>query len=167
MTIISTLLNMVLTPLFLGYFEWGIAGAAWATIISMIVFTLFDLWYFLTRRTNYQISLRSFRLEKKMLRPILAVGVSAMMLQIMFFLQQAVVFKSLAHYGDDWDLALMGACYRVLLLTLFPSFGFAQAMQPVVGINYGARVFSRVKDAYKIFTLSSSILMTAGWAFIM
>lgn len=167
MAIFSAVLNMILTPLFLGYFEWGIAGAAWATIFSMIAFTLFDLWYFLTRRTDYEISLTTFSLEKKLLRPILAVGVSAMMLQIMFFLQQAVVFKSLAHYGDDWDLALMGACYRVLLLTLFPSFGIAQAMQPVVGINYGAQVYDRVKKAYTIFSISSSIIMILCWVFIM
>ena len=164
-SIISTLLNIVLNPIFIQY--WGIHGAAWATIVAMFVFTILNLWYFYSRKTDYEVDLSRFSLEKKMVRPILAVGVSAMMLQIMFFVQQTVVFKSLSHYGDDWDIAFMGACYRVLLLTIFPSFGFAQAMQPVAGINFGAKSYPRVVDTYRIFAISSSTLMIVGWVFIM
>lgn len=165
--LIAPFLNMLLNPFFLGYLEWGVEGAAWATIISMAVFTLFNLVYFGRGKTSYEISLTDFSLDKKMLRPIFAVGVSAMMLQIMFFVQQAVVFKSLAHYGDDWDLAFMGACYRIVILMVIPIFGFAQAFQPIAGINYGAEKYARVRDAFKIFTISSTLLLLTTWTIAM
>ena len=167
MVIITTVLNMVLTPVFIGFFGWGVAGAAWATVAAMVVFTAFDLWYFLSGHASFPVDLSGFRLERRLLRPILSVGVSAMMLQIMFFVRQTMVFKSLAHYGTEWDLALMGASYRILLLTIFPSFGFAQALQPVVGISFGAGDHPRIRKAFLIFSLSSTLLMIALWAPIM
>lgn len=167
MMIIATVLNMVLNPLFLGLFGWGVAGAAWATVAAMAALSVFDLLYFLGGRASFPVDLSSFRLEGRVLRPILSVGVSAMMLQIMFFVRQTFVFKSLAYYGTDWDLALMGASYRILLLTIFPSFGFAQALQPVVGISYGAGDTARARRAFRIFNLSSTVLMLGLWAVIL
>lgn len=164
-TIASTLLNIVLNPIFIYY--WGIHGAAWATVVAMIVFSILNLWYFISRRTDYEVSLSTFSLERKMIRPILAVGVSAMMMQIMFFVQQTVVFKSLAHYGDEWDLAFMGTCYRVLILCVFPVFGFAQALQPIAGINFGAGIFDRVVKSYKVFALTGTIFLAILWIFIL
>ncbi len=102
-----------------------------------------------------------------MRQPILSVGISAMMLQIMFFVQQAVVFRSIAHYGSDWHIAFMGACYRITVLIILPTFGFAQAMQPVAGINFGAKAFDRVKATFKIFTKGSSTLLVIIWLFLM
>ncbi len=157
---ISMIANMILNPIFIGYLDLGIAGAAYATVISMVIFAVLDIWYFSTRRTTYEVDLSYFKLDRKMVQPILAVGVSAMMLQLMFVVQQIVVFKMIAIYGDDWDIAFMGACYRVLILMLVPGFGFSSAMQPVTGINFGAKDYPRVKKAFWIFSLGSTILTT-------
>ena len=167
LSIASTLLNLVLNPLFIIVFEWGVAGAAWATVASMAVFTILGVLYFTRGHASYPVSLTTFSLESKLLRPILSVGVSAMMLQIMFFVQQAVVFKSLAHYGTDWDFAFMGTCYRVLLLVVLPTMGFAQAMQPIVGINFGAKDYQRVKETFITFALSGTVFMFGMWMLIM
>ena len=166
-SISAALLNIILNPIFIGYFEMGVAGAAWATVISMGVFTIIEISYFYRKKTNYAINLKKYSLEKKMVSPILKIGISAMMLQVMFFIQQSVVFKMIDIYGTDWDIALMGASYRVLLLMLFPGFGFAMAMQPVIGINFGARNMERVKNAFKIFTMASTLLIASFWALIM
>jgi len=163
-SIIVTLTNIVLNPIFIVYLDMGIEGAAWSTVVAMVLFTLFDIWYYyIGKKNTYPIDLRSFSLEKKLLRPIIGVGVSAMMLQIMFFVQQVVVFRSLAYYGEDWDIAFMGACYRIFLIALIPGFGFAQAMQPIVGINYGAKSYGRVKEAFRIFTLCYTIFLLMTW----
>ena len=167
-SIIATLTNIVLNPIFIVYLDMGIEGAAWSTVVAMVIFTLFDVWYFyIGKRNTYPIDLKRFSLEGKLLKPILAVGVSAMMLQIMFFVQQVVVFRSLAHYGGDWDIAFMGACYRIFLIALIPGFGFAQAMQPIVGINYGADKFARVKKSFCIFTISYTVFLLLTWGFVM
>ncbi len=166
-SILAAVLNIILNPIFIGPLKMGVAGAAWATVISMGIFTLLGVFYFFRKKTNYTVDLKSYSLQKNMVKPILKIGVSAMMLQIMFFIQQSVVFKMIDIYGSDWDIALMGASYRVLLLMLFPGFGFAMAMQPVVGINFGARQLDRVKSAFKIFTLSSSLLIAFCWLLVM
>ncbi len=158
MGIIAMCTNMVLNPLFIGYFEWGIAGAAYATILSMMLFSVQDILYFLRRKATYEVDLSYFKLDKKLVVPILKVGVSAMMLQLMFIVQQVVVFKTIAHYGDDQDIAFMGACYRVLILMLVPGFGFSSAMQPVSGINFGANDYPRVKHAFWVFSIGSTTL---------
>ncbi|MEZ4954156.1 MAG: MATE family efflux transporter [Saprospiraceae bacterium] len=166
-SISAALLNIILNPIFIGVFGLGVAGAAWGTVIAMAVFTLIGVVYFYRGRANYPVNLKKYSLEKKMISPILKIGVSAMMLQIMFFVQQSVVFKLIDIYGTDWDIALMGASYRILLLMLFPGFGFAMAMQPVVGINYGANQLDRVKKAFKIFTIASTLVIVVCWSFMM
>ena len=157
---VSMVSNMILNPLFIGYFEMGIGGAALATVLSMILFTVLDLWYFFTNRASYRVDLSYYKLEKKLVRPILAVGISAMMIQLMFIVKQVVVFKLISIYGDDWDIAFMGACYRIIILILVPGFGFATAMQPVTGINFGANDFARVKKAFWTFSIGSTALST-------
>ncbi|HHM20762.1 MAG TPA: MATE family efflux transporter, partial [Bacteroidetes bacterium] len=166
-SIAAALLNIILNPLFIGVFGMGVAGAAWATVVAMGFFTLIELAYFLRGRAGYMVDFKNFRLEIKIVVPVLKIGVSAMMLQIMFFLQQSVVFKMIDIYGTDWDIALMGASYRILLLMLFPGFGFAMAMQPVIGINFGAGRLERVRQAFKIFTFSGTLLIFLCWSFMM
>jgi len=166
-SILAAVLNIILNPIFIGVLDMGVAGAAWATVISMTIFTGIGVAYFFRKKPDYPVDLTKYSLNKGMIAPMLKIGVSAMMLQIMFFVQQSVIFKLIDIYGSDWDIALMGASYRVLLLMLFPGFGFAMAMQPVVGINFGASNLARVKDAFKIFTLSSTVIIAFCWSLIM
>lgn len=158
--IIITIVNMILNPIFIGYFEMGVAGAAYASILAMMLYAAIDVWYFATKRASYQVDLTWFKLEEKLTKPIISVGVSAMMLQLMFVVQQIVVFKMIEKYGDDWDIAFMGACYRIMFLMLVPGFGFSTAMQPVAGINYGAGDYARVKKSFWVFTIGSTVLTT-------
>ena len=159
----ATVLNIILTPIFIVGLDWGIAGAAWSTVVAMILFTITGLIYFIRGRQNYQINLSYWSLEKYITKPILSVGVSAMMMQIMFLVQQIFVFRSIAHYGDDWHIAFMGACYRIMILMIMPIFGFSQALQPIVGINYGAKSLSRVKQSFGIFAKASTFMLFIFW----
>lgn len=165
--IVATLINLILDPIFIYVLDWGIAGAAWATVAAMAVFSLLGILYYVMGRASYPVSMTYFKLEASLLKPMLAIGVSAMMMQIMFFLQQVLVFKSLASYGSDRDIAIMGVCYRIFLMGIFPSFGLAQAMQPVVGINFGAKKFSRVRESLLKFSLSGILLLGIIWIFIL
>ncbi len=171
-SIVATLLNIVLNPLFIAYYEWGIAGAAWATNVSMLLFTIVGLWYFIKGKANYAIDFSYWGLDRKMLKPILSVGVSAMMLQIMFVIQQVFVFRSIVYYGSDdpnevynanYHIAVIGANYRIMILMLMPIFGFSQAMAPVVGINYGAKIYDRVKSSFSIFTKAGTVSLILLW----
>ncbi len=172
-SIIATLLNIILNPLFIAYYEWGIAGAAWSTNVAMFLFSMIGIWYFVKRKTNYEVDFNYWGLDKKMMKPILSVGVSAMMLQIMFVIQQVFVFRSIVHYGSDdpnevynanYHIAVIGANYRIMILMLMPIFGFSQAMAPVAGINYGAKIYDRVKSSFSIFTKAGTVFLIFLWA---
>ncbi len=163
--IIATVLNIILNPIFIVVFDWGVAGAAWSTIIAMAVLTLFGIVYFLRGRANYQVNLSYWKLEKSIIKPVLSVGVSAMMMQLMFLVQQVFVFRSIAHYGSDWHIAFMGACYRIMMLMVMPIFGFSQALQPIIGINYGANAVDRVKESFKLFAKVATSMLFVIWIF--
>lgn len=160
MSMVTMITNMILNPIFIGHFGWGIEGAAIATIFAMFLFWTFGLIYFRRKGPSYQIDLSYFKLEKALVKPILAVGVSAMMLQMMFFIKNVVVFKMISIYGDDWDIAFMGACYRIIFMVLVPGIGFSSAVQPVIGINYGAGDYKRVRNAFFTFGFGCIALTT-------
>ena len=160
---ISMGVNMILDPLFIAGFGWGIEGASLATVAALVVYSLLNYWYFLRGKSSFPVQLRKVNLDRSIMPQVLSVGIAAMMLQLMFLLQQTFVYKSIAHYGNDNDIAFMGACYRVLMLAIIPVFGMVQAMQPIIGINYGANDFTRVKKTVKIFITGGVVLLTAIW----
>lgn len=165
--IMAALINIGLNALFIIRLDMGVEGAAWSTVVAMLIFSLANIWYFYIRkRASYPVLSTHFSREKKLLKPIFTVGISAMMLQFMFFVQQAVVFRSLAHYGGDWDITFMGACYRIFLLVVMPGFGFAQALQPIIGVNFGAGELARVRKAFNIFVSGYTILLVLCWIFV-
>ncbi|EAY31319.1 MATE family efflux transporter [Microscilla marina] len=160
---ISMVINMVLDPLFITGFGWGIEGASLATVSSLGVYTVLNYLYFVKGKNSFPVDLKKVTLDRSILPKVLGVGVAAMMMQLMFLVQQTFVFKSIAYYGNDNDIAFMGACYRVLMLAIVPVFGLVQAMQPIVGINYGAKDFQRVKQTVKVFVTGGMVLLTAIW----
>ena len=161
--IAATLLNIILNPIFIVVLDWGVEGAAWSTVVAMLVLTLTGLIYFLRGRANYHINLSYWRLEGYIVKPILSVGVSAMMMQLMFLVQQIFVFRSIAHYGNEWHIAFMGACYRIMIFMVMPIFGFSQALQPIVGINFGGDQLARVKEAFGLFAKVSTAMLFVFW----
>ncbi len=159
----SMFLNMLITPVFILKFGWDIEGAAAGTITAIFIYSIINVIYFATGRSTFPVNFRKIKLDMTILPEVLSVGVSAMMMQLTFFVQQSVIFKSVAHYGGDRDIAFMGACYRVFMLAIVPIWGLSQAFQPVAGINYGAAAYLRVKEATKTFAKGGTILVTLVW----
>jgi len=161
--IAATILNIILNPIFIVVLGWGVEGAAWSTVLAMFLLTIAGLVYFLRGRASYRINFSYWSLEKYIVKPILSVGASAMMMQLMFLVQQIFVFRSIAHYGNDWHIAFMGACYRIMMFMVMPIFGFSQALQPIVGINFGAEQMTRVKEAFVLFAKVSTFMLFVFW----
>ena len=161
---IAMILNMVLNPIFISTLGLGIEGAAWATNLSMFIYALLNAQYFLRRKTRYPILRRHMRFSPELLPPILGVGISAALMQGMFMIQQAVVFNvTKVHAEDSSETAFMGACYRIIMLAIVPVFGFLQAFQPVVGINYGAKFYHRSVRALWVFIAGGTLFELAIW----
>lgn len=156
---IGAILNIILDPIMiiilkpLGY---GVESVAFATVIAQIIQAIITLWYF--KKKSNTVKINKIALDKNMLSPILGVGVSAMMMQIMQLIQQTLMYNTAAQYGgESWQI-ILGATLRLQAFAFIPLWGISQGFQPAAGTNYGAKNFKRVKQITKAFTIGATAL---------
>jgi putative MATE family efflux protein len=160
---IFVIINIILNSIFISVFHWGVQGVALATVIAMVVYSIVNFTYFISGKSSIPVNSKKFVLAIDLLPAILSVGISALLTQVMGLIQSFVVFQSISHYGTHNDIAFFGATLRITALVFIPLNGFTQALQPVLGINYGARNYDRLKKAYLTFFISGTALLTLLW----
>jgi putative MATE family efflux protein len=150
--ILQSVLNIALDAIFIIALGMGIQGAAIAMVISQAVSLAYILSYYLTGNSYLKIRWRNFKPDIKIIRGIFAIGVTqlaqtvAMTVSAMFFIRMAV------NYGGDIALAAFGIIQRVMLFSSMPGMVLGQAMQPILGFNYGAK---RYKLALKVISFTA------------
>ncbi len=160
---VSMILNMILNPVFISTLGLGVKGAALATIISTTVYSSLNFSFFIGGKSSVNVETKSLKLAPSVIPEIFAIGLATLFMQVMTLIQQMLIFKSIATYGSDFDIAFMGATTRIFMLTIIPVFGLMQALQPVIGINFGANNIERVKSASKVFLLAGTIMIILLW----
>lgn len=155
--------NLILTPIFIAVFGWGVAGAAWATNAGALLGGGLVWLRFARGRASYEVDARHIGLPKILAGRIAKFGVPAMISSSMGLVQAIVVFNVLARIGTEEDIAFYGAAWRVLLFMLTPLFGLMRAFQPVAGINYGAGRWDRVKLNYWTFVAAGTVTVLPIW----
>ncbi|MBN1411484.1 MAG: MATE family efflux transporter [Spirochaetales bacterium] len=143
--IIGTGLNTVLDPLFIFVFHMGIQGAAIATVISQFISFLYVAFCFGTGKNVLKVGRKDFQPDFGVIREILVLGFPMFIRQgskVVFF---AIINNSLKFYGGDIAIAVFGVIFRVISFLFVPLMGIGQGLQPIVGFNYGARQYARVK----------------------
>ncbi|MBY6205828.1 MATE family efflux transporter [Halomonas denitrificans] len=156
--------NLVLTPLFISLFGWGVAGAAWATNLGALLGGGLVWLRFLRGRASYPVDPHYIGLGRALAGRIARLGVPAMISSSMGLVQAIVVFNVLTRIGTEQDIAFFGAAWRVLLFMLTPLFGLMRAFQPVAGINYGAGRWDRVRLHYWVFVTAGVVMIVPIWA---
>jgi putative MATE family efflux protein len=150
--IIQSVINIALDAIFMIPLRMGIQGAAIATLISQVVSLAYVLSYYLTGSSYLRIHWSNFKPDPKIVKGIFAIGVAqfaqtvAMTVSAMLFIRIAV------NYGGDIALAAFGIIQRIMLFSSMPGMVLGQAMQPILGYNYGAK---RYKLALKVISLAS------------
>ncbi len=155
--------NLVLTPIFIVVFDWGVAGAAWATNIGGVVGGLLVWRRYLLGRASYPVDARFVGLPRELTARIVRLGTPAMIMSSMGLVQAIVVFNMLARIGDEHDIAFFGAAWRLLLFLITPLFGLMRAFQPVAGMNYGAGQWQRVQRHYWTFVAAGALMIVPIW----
>lgn len=145
----------------------GVEGSAWATNIGMMVYTLLGWIYFGKGFSSFSTKAFSFYWDKAAVQSIVGLGMSSFIMIVMSLVQGVVVFNALAHYGTVLDIAFYGVVYRIFIFMLTPIFGLMRALQPVIGINFGAGQYERVVSSYKIFTVAAMALTLPFWIICM
>lgn len=165
--LIGALLNTVLDPLFLFYLGWGMKGAATATVISQAVSCAWVLAYFLRGSSLLALRPTNLRLRKATCLAILAVGSPPFAMQLAASVMNAILNNQLRTFGGDLAISVMGVVYATALFIVMPIFGLTQGTQPIIGYNYGAEKFDRVKRALLTAILTATAITLAGFVVVM
>jgi len=162
--IIGTGLNIILDPIFIFGLNLGIKGAAWATVISQFISFVYILFYFISGKSSLKIKPHHLKLEMNIIKEILTIGLPAFVRQINGSILAIIMNNTLGTFGGDIAITVYGIINRVMMFLLMPLFGVVQGMQPIVGFNYGAKNFDRVKETVKLSIIYTTVIATFGWA---
>ncbi len=162
--LLGAVLNTILDPLFIFVFDWGVAGAAWATVISQIVSFAWVFLYFNSSRTTLRFRRANMRLDPDIVRKILFIGFAPFSIQAAASVLNLVLNRTLASYGGDIAVSAMGVVLSVLNLLIMPVMGINMGAQPILGYNYGAKRYDRVLRAYGLSLAAAAGLLAFGFA---
>lgn len=162
--LIGAISNTLLDALFIYGFGWGIAGAAWATALAMLLSAAFVLHHFFQEESVIRLRRQYIDLSWANVCAILSIGLSPFSVQLLGSLVSVLFNTSFARVSPTREAADMaigsyGIIVSIAMLGFMFMLGVAQAMQPIVGYNYGARLYGRVQRA---FTLCASVNMVIG-----
>lgn len=152
--IVSVAVNLVLCPLFIFVFDWGIAGSAWATVIGQTVPLTLQIIHFNKKDSFLRFARGAFRIKSEIVRGILSIGMAPFMIQACACIVTIIVNNTLVTHGGDLQIGAFGIANRVAFLFTMIVLGLSQGMQPIVGYNYGAKKYDRVKKI---------LFMTMAW----
>ncbi len=161
--LLGAITNIILDPIFIFVFDMGVAGAAIATVIAQIVSMIWVLYHFTKGSGILKLRRKNFNLDGKIIKDILAIGMSPFSMQLAASLVSVISNKALLTNGGDLAIGAMGVISSVAMMCLMPVFGINQGSQPVIGFNYGAKNYDRVKKAWKLAVLGATIVTTLGF----
>ena len=160
--------NIVLDALFVLGFDWGVKGAAWATVIGQFLNFCLCLAY-IPRFRDIRFKLENMKPRRNVLGAFLPLGISSLFTQMSFAVlqvcmnNQLVKYGALSIYGPDIPLAAFGIVMKVNSIIISVLVGISIGRQPIVGYNYGAKNYDRVKKTYLRTILVGSIVAVLGW----
>lgn len=145
--IVPAIFNLILDPIFILGFGWGIEGAAWATSASFVACAIYTTSFFLSKKTQLRIRFkRLFSIDRKITSEIAGIGSVTLARQGAISLLSIVLNNMLVLYGGEIALSSFGIISRVMMFANFPVFGITQGFLPIAGFNYGAKKFDRVEE---------------------
>ena len=151
----GAILNTILDPLFMFVYNWGIAGAAWATVISQIVSALLLFIYF-SRFKSVKFSLNDFIPQLHYLKRIISLGFASFIYQFSNMIVLVTtnnllkIYGKNSIYGSDIPIAVFGIVMKINVIFIAIVLGLVQGAQPIFGFNYGAKNYHRVRETMRL-----------------
>ena len=156
--------NVILAPIFIFGLGWGIKGAAIATDIAMTISMIFVMAHFYSSKSHLHFKHGIYRLERRILTSIMSIGAAPFIVNVAGCVINAIVNNALYRYGGDSAVAAMGIFTTFTQLLVMIVIGICQGMQPIVGFNFGARRFDRLKCAYWLSVMAATLICACGTA---
>ena len=166
-TVIGAVINILLDPVFIFVFDMQVRGAALATVISQAVGAMWILKFLSGKKTILQLKKKNMRLEKTVILPCLALGISNFTMLSTESILSISFTTSLARYGGDMAVGAMTIINSVSQLVTMPIQGICQGGQPIISYNFGARNNERVKEAFFTQFKVCVLFSTVCWGILM
>ena len=165
--LIGAILNILLDPIFIFALDMGVKGAALATVISQGISALWVLRFLTGKKALLRLRLAAMRPALEHLKEILALGMSGFVMYISTSIVQIVCNVSLARYGGDLYIGVMTVLTSIREIVYTPLTGLTNGAQPVIGYNYGAKEYARVKQSIRMMTVACLAFTLAAWAAVL
>jgi putative MATE family efflux protein len=162
-TIFTVVMNVILAPLFIYTFDMGIAGAAYATILSQVMALVWQMKLLTDKRELLHIRGGTFGLEKSIVQNILGIGMSPFAMNVCACVVVIFVNKGLHEYGGDLSLGAYGIANRMAFIFVMITMGINQGMQPIAGYNFGAQRMDRLMQVLKYSMIAATAVTTTGF----
>lgn len=159
--------NIVLDPIFIFALDMGVRGAALATVLAQGCSALWVLKFLTGRRALLRLRWNTLRLQAARVRRILALGTSGFVMSMTNSLVQVLCNASLQHYGGDLYVGVMTVINSIREVVSMPVQGITNGCQPVLGYNYGAGEYERVRRGIRFTTVLTVGYSVAAWALVM
>ncbi|MFV0395670.1 MAG: MATE family efflux transporter [Coprobacillaceae bacterium] len=162
-TLVGCIINIILDPIAIFVFNMGMQGAALATILGQLVSAILAIYYIFKPKT-FTLSKVTFSLQPAILKKILPLGISSFLTQISIVVIMAVMNNMLVQYGAnskygaDIPLTVVGIVMKVFQIVISIVVGIAAGAQPIVGYNYGAGLYERVKKIFKTMIIAEIVV---------
>ena len=160
---IGMVVNIIANYIFMAIFDMGVKGAAHGTNIAMFVYCLLFFIYCKRKKASFETNEAKFYFDKDIIKEIVGIGVPSFIMTIMTVIQGLIILKALNTFGTTSDVSFYGMVFRILNLLMTPIYGLMRALQPAVGINYGAGKTDRVIGFYKVFSAVAFVLILPMW----
>lgn len=164
--VLSAVTNIILDYVFIGIFDMGVAGAAYATIAGQSAGLILLLIYYLRGKSHLKLKLKDFIPDFKVIINIISIGFSTFISTMGTSVSMAILNISLSKYGGTAAITSMGAINSLYTFFIMPIMGITQGMQPIIGYNHGANNQRRVSKTLKLAMLVGIIFSTAVFLFL-
>lgn len=165
--LISAGLNIILDPIFIFVFKMGIAGAAIATVLSQAVTAIYLVFYFIYGKSTLTFKFKNLKPHFGIIYETFVVGASSFARQVSGSFIAIILNNTLAFYGGDIAIAAYGVINRLMMFVFMPLFGVVQGLQPIVGYNYGAKQYDRVKETIFLSFKATTIMASTGFLLLL
>ncbi|WP_343209862.1 MATE family efflux transporter [Anaerolentibacter hominis] len=164
--ILGAITNIILDPIFIFVFHMGVKGAALATIFSQFLSAAWVFRFLTGKRAILKLNRASMKLNWKLVGEIAGLGTSSFIMSVTNSIVQVVCNSTLQTYGGDLYVGIMTVINSVREIITMPVNGLTNGAQPVIGYNYGAGQYKRVRSAIKFMTVGCIIFTVIVWALL-
>lgn len=163
-TIATVVINTILDPIFIYGFDWGIRGAAIATIVAQIISLIWQFKLFSNKDELLHFRRGIFRLRRKIVFDSLAIGMSPFLMNLAACFIVILINQGLKKHGGDLAIGAFGIVNRLVFFVVMIVMGLNQGMQPIAGYNFGAKQYGRVDKVLRLTIIYATIVTTFGFA---